>query len=408
VTLRAKIVLIANRDKGRIITMAFSRRILIGAALAAVICSPVWAQETLKIGAIGSLSGGGTAWGLAIKRGAELALDEVNKAGGLKVGDKTYKLELVMYDDQYTGQGGKTAAERLVYQDKVKYIIGPIGSNPVLSTVEVTTPQKVVLLSNGYTSKILDNDHKASFNFRFTLTNLEYAPSMMKWVKANLKVTKVGLLVPNDAIGQSVAPPLVKLYKENGIEPVVDYYERGSKEFSPLITRMMAAGIDGIDLNFSAPGEAGLILKQARQIGFNKVIYQMGGPSVPEIMEVAGKQAEGFISYEMFSFTTPTAQPFVKAYAAKYGAGIINSQTPAFYNATKILIEALRRAGTVDDTTKIRDTIEKMEGYDAGIYGPLRWTGKALYRVDHQIALPFYVVEVKDGNIVMLTTLSVD
>ncbi|MFZ4531956.1 MAG: ABC transporter substrate-binding protein, partial [Alsobacter sp.] len=320
--------------------LRLTRRIVLGAAAASLVAVPAMAQETLKIGAIGSLSGGGTAWGLAIKRGAEIAVDEVNAAGGLKVGDKTFKLELVMYDDQYTGQGGKTAAERLVYQDKVKYIVGPIGSNPVLSTIEVSTPQKVLVVSNGYTPKILQNDHKASYNFRFTLTNLEFAPNMMKWVKENLKVTKVGILVPNDAIGQSVAPPLVKLYKDNGIETVVDFYERGSKEFSPLITRMMAAGIDGFDMNFNAPGEAGLMLKQARQIGFDKQIFQMGGPSVPEIIEVAGKQAEGFVSYEMFDFDAPTAQPFVKAYGAKYGAGIINSQTPAFYNATKILFEA--------------------------------------------------------------------
>ena len=388
--------------------LRLTRRIVLGAAAVSLVAAPAMAQETLKIGAIGSLSGGGTAWGLAIKRGAEIAVDEVNAAGGLKVGDKTFKVELVMYDDQYTGQGGKTAAERLVYQDKVKYIVGPIGSNPVLSTVEVSTPQKVLVVSNGYTPKILQNDHKASYNFRFTLTNLEFAPNMMKWVKENLKVTKVGILVPNDAIGQSVAPPLVKLYKENGIETVVDFYERGSKEFSPLITRMMAAGIDGFDMNFNAPGEAGLMLKQARQIGFDKQIFQMGGPSVPEIIEVAGKQAEGFVSYEMFDFDAPTAQPFVKAYGAKYGAGIINSQTPAFYNATKILFEAIRRAGTADDTTKVRDAMEKIEGYDAGIYGPVRWTGNAIYGVTHQLALPFYVVEVKNGKPVSRAKLAVD
>ena len=388
--------------------LRLTRRIVLGAAAVSLVAAPAMAQETLKIGAIGSLSGGGTAWGLAIKRGAEIAVDEVNAAGGLKVGDKTFKVELVMYDDQYTGQGGKTAAERLVYQDKVKYIVGPIGSNPVLSTVEVSTPQKVLVVSNGYTPKILQNDHKASYNFRFTLTNLEFAPNMMKWVKENLKVTKVGILVPNDAIGQSVAPPLVKLYKENGIETVVDFYERGSKEFSPLITRMMAAGIDGFDMNFNAPGEAGLMLKQARQIGFDTQIFQMGGPSVPEIIEVAGKQAEGFVSYEMFDFDAPTAQPFVKAYGAKYGAGIINSQTPAFYNATKILFEAIRRAGTADDTTKVRDAMEKIEGYDAGIYGPVRWTGNAIYGVNHQLALPFYVVEVKNGKPVSRAKLAVD
>ena len=79
-----------------------------------------------------------------------------------------------MRDDQYTGQGGKTAAERLVFQDKVKFIVGPIGSNPVLSTVQVTTPEKVLLMSNGFAPAILKNDHKASYNFRFTLTNVEY------------------------------------------------------------------------------------------------------------------------------------------------------------------------------------------------------------------------------------------
>ena len=386
----------------------FKMKTALAALLLAGSMGPGFAAETLKIGAIGSLSGGGTAWGLAIQRGAELAIDEVNKAGGLKVGDKTYNVELLMRDDQYTGQGGKTAAERLVFQDKVKFIVGPIGSNPVLSTVQVTTPEKVLLMSNGFAPGILKNDHKASYNFRFTLTNLEYAPNMMKWVKENLKLKKVGILVPNDAIGQQVAPALVKLYKESGIDTVTDFYERGSKEFSPLITRMMAAGVDGFDLNFNAPGEAGLMVKQARQIGFDKTIFQMGGPSVPEIVEVAGKQAEGFISYEMVDFDQPSVVTFVKAYEAKYSKGIMNSQTPAFYNATKILFEAIRRAGTVDDTTKVRDQVEKIAGYDAGIYGPVRWTGMANYGVDHQLALPFYVVEVKDGKAVRRATLQVD
>jgi len=387
---------------------SFKMKATLAALLLAGSMLPASAQETLKIGAIGSLSGGGTAWGLAIQRGAELAIDEANKAGGLKVGDKTYKIELLMRDDQYTGQGGKTAAERLVFQDKVKFIVGPIGSNPVLSTVQVTTPEKVLLMSNGFAPGILKNDHKASYNFRFTLTNVEYAPNMMKWVKDNLKLKKVGILVPNDAIGQQVAPALVKLYKESGIDTIADFYERGSKEFSPLITRMMAAGVDGFDLNFNAPGEAGLMVKQARQIGFDKTIFQMGGPSVPEIIEVAGKQAEGFISYEMVDFDQPSVVTFVKAYEAKYGKGIMNSQTPAFYNATKILFEAIRRAGTVDDTTKVRDAVEKIAGYDAGIYGPVRWTGMANYGVDHQLALPFYVVEVKDGKAVRRATLQVD
>src|ERR1700733_6115209 len=84
-------------------------------AMPLVFCTlaPAIAQEELKIGGIGPLSGGGTAWGLAVQRGVEMAIDEVNKAGGLKVGEKTYQPKLIMYDDQYTAAGGGTAAERL-------------------------------------------------------------------------------------------------------------------------------------------------------------------------------------------------------------------------------------------------------------------------------------------------------
>jgi branched-chain amino acid transport system substrate-binding protein len=374
------------------------------AAAAILAALPAGAQETLKIGAIGSLSGGGTAWGQAIQRGAQIAVDEANAAGGVKVGDKTYKIEMLMYDDKYNGQGGKDAAERLVHQDKVKFIIGPIGSNPVLSTVAVTTPEKVVVLSNGFTPAILKNDAKAPYNFRMTLTNNEFAPKMVKWVKENLKPKKIGILAPNDAIGQSVVPGLVQNYKDNGIEVWSELYERGSKEFTPLITRMIAAGVDVFDINFNAPGEAGLLVKQARQAGFRKPIIQVGGPSVPEIIEVAGPLAEGFISYEMYDFDAPRAQGFVKAYRAKYGEGIINAQTPAFYNATKILFEALGRAGTLD-TEKVRDAVEKLEGYDSGVYGPLKWTGMEQYGVNHQINLPFFIVEVKGGKPVTKATI---
>lgn len=372
---------------------------ILGAAMLAVGAGGAAAQETLKIGAIGSLSGGGTAWGLAIQRGAELAVDEVNNAGGLKVGDKTYKIQLVMYDDKYNGAGGKDAAERLVHQDKIKYIIGPIGSNPVLSTISVTTPEKVLVLANGYTPAILRNEAKSPYNFRFTLTNLEFTPKFVEWIKKEMpQVKKIASVFPNDAIGQAVAPGLIAAYKEAGIEVWAEYYERGAKEFTPLMTRMIAAGVDAFDLNFNAPGEAGLLVKQARQAGFRKPIIQVGGPSVPEIVEIAGPLAEGFISYEMYNFEDPSAAPFVKAYEAKYGKGIINSQTPAFFNATRILFEALRRSGTVDDTTKVRDTLEKMEGYDAGVYGPIKWTGMERYGVNHQLALPFMIVEVKGGK----------
>ena len=98
--------------------------------------APGWSEE-LKIGAVGTLSGGGTEWGLALQRGMTVAVDEINAAGGVKVGGKSYTIKMIMYDDQYTAQGGTTAATRLVNVDGVKFIIGPVGSPPVLGVLEL-------------------------------------------------------------------------------------------------------------------------------------------------------------------------------------------------------------------------------------------------------------------------------
>ncbi|MGD9844300.1 MAG: ABC transporter substrate-binding protein [Variibacter sp.] len=359
-----------------------------------------YAQEELKIGAIGSLSGGGTAWGLALQRGVTLAIDEAVKAGGLKIGGKSYMPKLVMYDDQYTATGGKTAADRLVNLDKVKYIIGPIGSPPVLASVAVSSPAKVIQLSNGFAPAILKNDAKSPYNFRVMNSNTEFGPAMIKWLHTNYPaVKKVALIAPNDAVGQAVIPTLVEAYKANGIEVWTEMYDRGMKEFTPLLTRMMAQNVDLFDLNSNAPGEAGLLLKQARQAGYQKMIWQVGGPSVDEIINVAGPLADGFLSYETFDFSSPQAQAFDKAYHAKWD-GIINAQAPGWYNAAKILFKALETAGSTD-VTPVRDALMKVEGYDSGMYGPVIWGGQADYGVAHQLLLPFWIVEVKNGKSVI-------
>lgn len=379
-----------------------------GIALSAVVAFAAHANaaEELKIGAIGPLSGGGTAWGLAVQRGTQLAIDEVNAAGGLKVGGKTYSPKLVMLDDQYTAAGGRLAADRLANVEKAKFIIGPIGSAPVLGAVPVTTAAKVVMISNGFAPAILKNDAKSPYNFRGALTPTEYGPAMVKWLKQthpNLK--KVGLIAPNDASGQAVVPQMAAYYKAAGIDVWSEYFDRGSKEFTPLLTRMIAQGVDVFDLNTNSPGEAGLMVKQARQSGYKGLIWQAGGPAVDEIMEIAGPLAEGFLSYSTFDFSAPDAQAFVKAYKAKWPDAVINGQTPIWYNATKILLEGIRRAGSLDET-QVRDALQKLEGYNPGLFGPVAWGGAADYGVAHQLLLRFWVTEVKNGKQVSRASLT--
>ena len=372
----------------------------LGAALMVAGLSSAQAQETLKIGGVGPLSGGGTAWGLAAQRGMEIAIEEINAAGGVKAEGKAFKLQLVMYDDQYTGAGGKAAAERLVNQDKVKFIIGPVGSPPALGVISVTNPAKVIALTNGYAPQILKNDTKDPYNFRIYPTNIEFGPPLIKWLKENApEVKKVGMLAPNDAVGQSVAGALAEDYRKQGFEVSLELFERGIKEFTPLILRMMAQKVDAFEFDGNSPGDAGLMLKQIRQAGFKGKVIQIGGPGSDEIIEIAGAAAEGFLSYGVFDWDTPAGKKLRPIYEQKYGKGIINQFMPAFYHTVFLLVDAIKRANSTD-TDKVRDALDAMNGFDAGVYGPVKWAGKDSYGVNRQLMFTYYLAEVKDGKLV--------
>ena len=82
----------------------------------------------------------------------------------------------------------------------------------------------------------------------------------------------------------------------------------------------------------------------------------------------------------------------------------MNGMVPIYYNATQILLEAIRRADSLD-TTKVRDEVEKMGGWNSPLYGPLHWGGKAAYGNTHQILLPFYMKQVDGKTVKVLSTL---
>jgi branched-chain amino acid transport system substrate-binding protein len=357
--------------------------------------APAVQAEELKIGAVGTLSGGGTEWGKALQRGLTVAIDEINEAGGVKVGNKTYTLKMIMYDDQYTAQGGTTAAIRLINVDGVKFIIGPVGSPPALGVVAVANPAKVIVLSDGYSGKILTPESK--YNFRIQIPTEYFAPGMAKWLaKTYPKAKKVGFISPNDAVGQTLVPVQIEAYKAAGIETVSDEkFDRGMADFTPLITRMVARGADIFELDGDAPGDAGLMVKQARQMGYKGIIIQTGGPGTDEIMRVAGKLADDFLTYDLFDPADPSGAEFVKRYRAQF-TGPINGLSPIYYNGMKILAEALRRAGSLD-TDKVKGELEKLDGFQT-LFGPVRWDGKERYGVRHQLVHDFFVTQVKDGK----------
>lgn len=354
------------------------------------------AQEDIKIGAIVTLSGAGAAWGQAMLYATELAAEDVNAKGGLEVGGKKYPVKVVAYDDKYQAGEAVTAANRLIFEDKVKYIIGPVGSAAALAVSPIVNKNKVVMLTLGFTDKALGKDKP--FNFRPNLTTMETSQPQIDWIVKAKGIKKVGGLFPNDETGQQIAQDLEKAYGKAGAQlNAKEFFERERVDMMPLLTRLMAKGVDAIELDGNAPGTAGLIVKQARELGFKGLIIRSGGPATPEIVNVAGAAATNGM---LVNTPIDPANPAVKAYAERYFAKYkkrMNGFSPAFYDGTHMLLQAMSTAGTATDTDKVRVALENIKDYK-GILGTLNWTGAGVYGIAHQIDAPFYIARVQDGQ----------
>lgn len=382
------------------------RKLAMAMGLAGVMLSgAALAQDTLKLGLLVTLSGPGAAWGNTMRHAAELAADKVNAQGGLEVGGKKYKVEIIPYDDKYQANEAVTVANRLIFEDGVKYIVGPLGSAPAVAVLPITEKNKVITITMAFTPKALDANR--TFTFRPVITTNELSQPQIDWLVKSQGVKKVGAMFPNDETGQAIAADLTKAYKQAGaVMEKPEFFERDRVDFMPLLTRLMARGVDAIELDGNPPTTAGLIVKQARELGFTGKIFRTGGPSTIEIVNVAGKgPTNGMFVHTPVNPALPSTKAYMDAYAAKYD-NVMNGFSPSFYDGTNMLFEAMRRAGTVTDSEKVRNEMENLKDFP-GALGTANWVGKGVYGVNHQIDVPFYIAEVVDGKEVIRATCTI-
>ena len=131
---------------------------MLGASLALFLLSAVATfgaepEKTLKIGSTVPMK---TKEGMQIKKWLELFAERLNSSGGLVVKGQRYNVQMVIYDDEYSADTGRACAERLIYQDKVKHIICQWASAPIVATLGVAEPNKVLQIGDGITEKTME------------------------------------------------------------------------------------------------------------------------------------------------------------------------------------------------------------------------------------------------------------
>jgi branched-chain amino acid transport system substrate-binding protein len=383
-----------HRSIATLATLAFAAALSAGSAVQAE-------DKTLTIGLLGPLSGGAASYGVELMRGAELRVEEINKGGGLKVGADAYRIKLVSYDHKAQAADTATATNKLIFQDKVKYIIGNAVGATCNAAQTITEPNKVMFAFVCWGTNNLAPEKP--YSFRSMLSQWELAEPFYRWVKENHPTIKrVAAISPNDTSGKDTNTAVVKALKALGFEVAADeYYERGTKDFYPVLTKILAQKPDMIDVAAAPPGEAGLILKQAMELGFKGAKGWTAGINPFTIISVAGPEAaEGVWSPANINVkgdhVSPAVRKFGETYEKRYGE-VPGAIAVANYAAFDVFTQAMQKAGSID-TDRVLAVITK-EQFQT-VWGPLALGGKETYGIDRQFLYPLVISEVRQGKVV--------
>lgn len=303
--------------------------------------------ESIKIGFIGPLTGEGASIGTVNKVGAEVAVDEINKAGGIN----GKPLEIIYEDGQCNAIKANTAAQKLIEVDKVPLIIGGLCSTETSAFAPGAMEKKVIVFSWGSSAPTLSKLGK--YFFRDFPSDIYQGKFSAEYIFNNLKAKKVAILYHNTDMGLGQKEAFEKRFKELGGEILgTESAVQAAKDYRTQLTKIKNLNPDVI---FSPmyPDGAIVALKQASELGIKTTFF--GGDAWGDTKlhkEVSGKGN--------FLFSEPSA-PIAADFKAKILAITKGEQVPPFtsqiYDAVKIAAAALTKAGI--DPDKLQEEIRK-------------------------------------------------
>lgn len=345
--------------------------------------------ESLKIGIIGPLTGPGAPWGIAMEQAGQIAAREANARGGLDVDGRKVPVEIIAYDDQYKAAEAVAAYARLVNQDDVKYVF-LLTSASTMALKEAVEDDEVLALTASFTSKAIDEN--TNYMNRLSSIPLNYAGPVAEWIADNIPERRLVVVNPNDETGWEIAKADEEAFKAAGFEIVGnELFERSQKEFQPMLTKIIALKPELIDLGSTAPATAGLIIRQARDLGYTGLFIKTGGPGPKETLEAAGSKeaVEGFLAIDYADITTEGFKRIAAEYHQAKGQEP-NQMIAPYYDALTVLLAAVEKAGAIDDPSKVSTALTEVLPRPS-------LQGGNLNPGNRQILSPIFMTRMRDG-----------
>lgn len=371
-------------------------RILCGTMLVSLAMGASAQACELRIGAPAVLSGPAAQWGMALRGALEFVAKETAEEKRLVVNGETCTVSVTAIDSKYTAEGAASAMNSFA-ADGIKVIVGPVGSPEVTGMKPIATRNRMVAMVNSFAKDSIGPQWPNVFHI---------GPGPSGWagpiIDKGLELYKfdtVSIVAPNDQGGTDIASVNASIFKEKGVTPTEEYYQRGTTNFAPIVTRMLAAKPGAVDLASSPAGDAGIIVKQLRQAGFTGPIFRLGGPGTEEIGRVAG----GYNILQDFLWFEPIAMDEKsKELEAKYEK-LMGSKRPEnadFFRwvyASRMMVKAAQAAQSVDDPQKIADGMRSIPVDDENI-GAGHWIGQKFFGINQEMSYPFAIGVIKGGE----------
>jgi len=323
------------------------------------------AQDVVKIGQIEAQTGPNAIYGWMGSQGVPMAVDEINKAGGFKVGDKTYKIELISLDTRGDPKEATIQLKRLLEQDKARFVYGPFLSNVFVTVLPYAKQFNGKFLLMGGATRMHDFVGTPDHDFVIRTWNWDagsngFGERMVDYLIKTAGPKKIAMLFQNDQGGKVLGEIYEPLFKAKGIETVTEYFEPGTKDFTPVLAKLAAFKADYL---FPGYSDAPLydIVRQATEGNFIRKFFLVRGSLGPGMKNKDG--IEDYVVYVPKYFEEaekflPKVKQFVEAYKAFYKRDFPYDQAPlcssSCYDHVYMLVAAMQKAGTVEDVGKIR------------------------------------------------------
>lgn len=327
------------------------------------------APKEIIIGLSIPVTGSQAAGGQQALYGAQLAVEEVNKAGGLKLSDGYHKVKIIYEDDKGDTTLCDTTVRRLVSSGAVA-ILGPYFSGQTIALDATMRELKVPLVNSATSIKIpaLKNPWIWRSRCDDGINVLILGKAVMTDYKAkhgNLNGLKVGILCCNDETGTSAATSYKAYFDKNNVKYYVDSHNKDETDLTAYVQKAMAAGCNAW-VSSTHDIAAAALAKAMYELGLrNQIVYMnpiLAQTDVLKLMQPEWVEGWGCVSDYAFSDPRPVSAAFTKAWLAKYGKNPIpDVQGALYYGHATIVMHAIKEADSLDPS-KIRDAIAKTNG----------------------------------------------